>query len=110
MEGFLRAGSIPASAIAAGPIVTGRDCGCPKRGVSVFPRPMTRDLSDRRPPGRAGLLLPWLLAPAWLFLPLVGCGLADSAFKPQRAETVAGMPVVPVESTVTVAAAPMAGR
>lgn len=70
---------------------------------------MTTTHSDRRSrPGRAGLLLPWLLAPAWLFLPLVGCGLAESAFKPSR--TVAGMPVVPVESTVTVAAAPTAAR
>ena len=71
---------------------------------------MTRNLSDRRRPGRAGLMLPWLLAPAWIFLPLVGCGLADSAFKPSRAGAVARPPVGPVESTVTVAAAPMTAR
>jgi hypothetical protein len=67
------------------------------------PPPPTAD--SARPAGRGlPVWLPWVLAPAFLLLPVGGCGVAASLRRPQ-ATTLAAKPPsgVPVGTVVTIA-------
>jgi hypothetical protein len=70
---------------------------------AASPAPRTAD-----PLGRSAVVwFPWLCAPAFLLLPIAGCGVAAAIGRPESTATTAktpavSPPLVPITSVVTV--------
>ena len=76
------------------------------RGYSARMQPPSPTVGSAPPAGRGlPVWLPWVLAPAFLLLPVGGCGVAASLRRPHATTLAANPPSnMPVATVVTIAA------